>query len=182
MLNQIIDLVRKHAGEGIINNPAIPNEKNEAAIQAASGSINNGLGRMLASGNLKDILRMFAGAGGGSSLLTQTISGDFMKKLMTQFGLNQQQASQVSGQVIPGTLNEMVRKTNDPTDKSFNIQDIFNNISGGRTSNYNMQNLLDKVRAGKVDLDGDGDMDIQDLTSLFKGGGFLQKLKGLFSK
>ncbi len=39
MLDQLILLVKEHAGEAIINNPAIPNEKNEAAISETAGGI-----------------------------------------------------------------------------------------------------------------------------------------------
>ena len=75
----------------------------------------------------------------------------------------------------------MVTKTNDPNDNSYNIQQIFNNLSGGQTSGFNMQALLDKLKGGKLDLDGDGDTDLQDLFSLFKGGGLMNKVKGMFN-
>ena len=32
MLDQIIDLIRKNAGGAVINNPAVPNEKNELSL------------------------------------------------------------------------------------------------------------------------------------------------------
>ena len=43
MLDNLRDLVRQSAGDAIINNPAIPNEKNEEVISDASGSILSGL-------------------------------------------------------------------------------------------------------------------------------------------
>ena len=39
MLENLTNLVKEQAGDSIINNPAIPNEQNDNAIQAASGSI-----------------------------------------------------------------------------------------------------------------------------------------------
>ena len=44
-----------------------------------------------------------------------------------------------------------------------------------------MQALLDKLKGGKLDFDGDGDTDLQDLLSLVKGGGLMNKVKGLFN-
>ena len=39
MLENLINLVRENAGDAIINNPAIPNERNEEAVQDTSNSI-----------------------------------------------------------------------------------------------------------------------------------------------
>jgi hypothetical protein len=49
MLDQITDLVKQHAGEAIINNPAILNERNDEAINEASSFIGGGLRIMLTS-------------------------------------------------------------------------------------------------------------------------------------
>jgi hypothetical protein len=183
MFEQLVDLVKKHSGEAIINNPSIPNEKNEEAIQDASGSIVSGLQGLMAQGQLKDVLKMFGGQGGGSTAVNQHISGGFIQNLMDKFGMDKQQAGNVADKVVPNVLNDMVTKTNDPNDKSFDIQGIFNNLSGGQTSGLNIQALLNKVKGGKFDLDGDGDTDLQDLMSVVKGGGsgnLMEKVKGLF--
>lgn len=182
MFDQLTNLVKKHAGDAIISNPSIPNEKNDEAIQDASGSIMNGLQDLLSQGGMNDVLKMFTGQK-STNAVGQQISGGFIQNLMDKFGLNQQQAGNVADKVVPNVLADMVKKTNDPTDNSFDIQGIFNNLSGGQTSGFNMQALLDKVKGGKLDLDGDGDTDLQDLMSLIKGnktGGLMDKVKGLF--
>ena len=181
MLDQILDLVKRHAGDAIVNNPDIPNTRNDEAIRDSSGSIMNGLQNIFAQGNLKDLLGMFGGAGSGTSRVNQQVSAGLIQDLINRFGLNPQQAGQVADRVVPNVLNDMVQKTNDPNDNSFNIQDIFNNLSGGRTSGFNMQALLNKLKGGKLDLDRDGDTDLQDLMSLVKGGGLMDKVKGLFN-
>jgi hypothetical protein len=184
MLDQLMDLVKKHAGDAIVNNPDIPNSKNEEAIHAASDSISGGLQNMFSQGGIQDILKMFGGNTGGSTAVSQNVTGGFIQNLMDKFNLNQYQAQHVADKVVPGVLDDMVKKTNDPDDNSFDIQGIFNNLSAGKTSGFNIQGLLNKVKGGQLDLDGDGDTDLQDLLSLVKGGSngnLMDKVKGLFA-
>lgn len=184
MFDQLMDLVKKHAGEAIVANPDIPNSKNEEAINESSASITNGLQNMFAQGGVQDILKMFAGNGNSNNAVSQSVAGRFIQNLMDKFNLNQNQAQNVADKVVPNVLNDMVAKTNDPDDNSFNVQGIFNSLSGGKTSGFNIQSLLDKVKGGKFDIDGDGDTDIQDLIALVKGGSngnLMDKVKGIFN-
>jgi hypothetical protein len=43
MLDELINLVKQQAGDAIVNNPAIPNDKNDLAVQEAGSSILGGL-------------------------------------------------------------------------------------------------------------------------------------------
>ena len=77
---------------------------------------------------------------------------------------------------------QLAQKTVDPSDSSFNIQDIFNNLSGGKTGGMDLQGMLNRFGGGKLDKDGDGDVDMADLQSIFAGGGsMMDKVKGLFN-
>ena len=51
MLENLNEMVRENVQESVVNNAAIPNEHNEAVIQAASGSIFDTLKDKLSSGN-----------------------------------------------------------------------------------------------------------------------------------
>ena len=177
MLENLLELVKQHAGEAIVNNPAIPNEQNDAVIQETTQSITGGLQNMLASGGITDVLNMFRGQGGSS--VTQHISGGVIQNLMNKFGLNQSAASGIAGSLVPGILQNLVNQTNDPGNSSFDIQGIFNSLSGGRTQGIDVQGLLSKVtQGGGLDKDGDGDVDLQDLTAMFSGGGGAQQQAG----
>ena len=192
MLENLLDLVKKNAGSAIINNPAIPNERNEEAIATAGNSITSGLQNLLGGGGMKDILKLFGGQGGdvNSNPVVQNISGGVVQDLMKKFNLDQGAASNIAGKLVPGVLQNLVSKTNDPNDKNFDIQGIFNSLSGGKTGSLDIQGLLGKVTAGGLDKDGDGDTDLQDVMAMFSGGGnkagggggILDTVKGLFGK
>lgn len=187
MLDNLFDLVKQYAGDAIVNNPAVPNEKNDAVIAETSSSIAGGLQGLLSQGGgLKNILNMFGGQDNGEAgnNVTQHLSGGLIQNLMDKFGLDQQAAGGVASSIIPSVLSNLVKKTNDPSDKSFDIQGLFNSFSGGKTSGLDIQGLLSKVKGGVLDQDGDGDTDMQDLlAALNKGGGsggILDKVKGMF--
>jgi hypothetical protein len=61
-----------------------------------------------------------------------------------------------------------------------NIQDIFNGLSNNKTSGLDIGGMFSKFKGG-LDKDGDGDTDLNDLKSMFNGGGggILDSLKGM---
>jgi hypothetical protein len=61
MFDQTFNLVREQAGDAIISNPLIPNERDEEAINEASNSIASGLQDMFSSSRAQDLLKMFSG-------------------------------------------------------------------------------------------------------------------------
>ena len=179
MLNQIIDLVKNNAGEAVVSNPAIPNDKNDEAIHAGGDSIINTLKNALAGGKLNDVLGYFKGGGGNSQIVSEA-TNNYSRELQTKFGINEQEAGNVATKVIPSSMDQLARKTADPNDNAFNIQDIFNQLSGGKTGGLDIQNLLSKFGAGKLDKDNDGDVDLKDLGSMFGGGGAGGAIGGFF--
>ena len=192
MLENLLDLVRENSGTAIINNPAIPNERNDEAIETAGNSITSELENLMRGGGMKDILKLFGGQGVdvNSNPVVQNISGNVAQDLMKKFNLDLGAASNIAGKLVPRVLQNLVNKTNDPNDKSFDIQSIFNSLSGGKTGNMNIQGLLGKVTTGSLDKDSDGDVDLQDVMAMFSGGGankesgggILGTVKGLFGK
>jgi hypothetical protein len=153
MLENLINLVKEHAGDAIINNPAIPNDKNDAAVETTAGSIIDSLKGLTGGGDLSGILSLFQGGGSSTnssvvSNITSNVAGDLMKK----FGLDNSAASGIVQSLIPTVLNKLVSKTNDPSDKSFDLQDIIGTLTGGGQQTGNQSS----------------------------GGGILNTIKGLF--
>lgn len=169
MLDQLMNLIRDNAGDSIINNPDIPNERNEEAIQTAGSSLMSGLQGILAQGGAKDLLGMFTNEANANpdNPVVQQLSGGVMDSMMSKFGLNKSQAGELVGSLLPIILGKLIGKTNNPNDSSFNIQDIFNSLSRGKSTGINMESMLGKLTSGGLDKDRDGDVNLQDLTAMF---------------
>ncbi len=163
MLENLQNLVRQYAGDAIVNNAAIPNERKEEAVAAASNSIVDGLKDAVSKGNISDVMSLFNKGEQGvtQSALTQNIQAGFVQKLMQKFGLDQAKAMQIGSTLIPIVLQKFVLKTNDPNDKGFDLQDILGKLGGGAGIG---KDILGKLGGG----DNDG------------GGGLMGKVKGLF--
>ncbi len=161
MLEQLMNLVRQHAGDAIINNPAIPNEKNEEAVSDASASIMAGLKGAVANGNVDGVLDLFKGGAqsAGNSPLAQNIQSGYAQDLVHKFGLDHGKASGIAASLIPMLLQKFVHKTNDANDNSFDLQSIIGHLTGG---------------VGLQDVAGGG-------ANKNDGGGIMGQIKGMFN-
>lgn len=168
MLENLLDLVKEHAGDSIINNPLIPNERNDEAIHETSSTITNFLQQALASGQTEDVMHLFSNSNhASSSPLSSGIQNSLIQNLMGKFNLDNGQASGIASSLIPIVLQQLVHRTNDPNNNSFNIQSIFNQLSGGKTGGLDIGGLLNQFTGG-------GGQQQQG------GGGILDNIKGLF--
>lgn len=182
MVENLNHLVKENADTAITNNAAIPNERNEEAVQEASTAIEESLKTSLAGGQVKEVANLFNGTGENvaTNPVTQKATGNFIDRLQSRFGLNVQQSANIANNLIPTVLKRLVQRTSDPNDKSFDLQKIFNEVSEGKTNGMNVQGMMNKFK-GSMDKDGDGDVDMQDLKAFFSGnGGVADKIKGLF--
>jgi hypothetical protein len=182
MIENLNGLVKQNADATIINNPAIPNERNEEAVQEASTAIEDSLKTSLSGGNVKEVANLFDGTSQNitANPVTQQATGSFIERLEKRFGLNVNQAANIANNLIPTVLTRLVQKASDPADNSFDIQKIFNEVSSGKTEGMDVKAMLARLK-GKMDKDHDGDLDLQDLKAFFVGtGGVVDKIKGLF--
>ena len=159
MLENLQSLVKQYAGDAIINNPAIPNERNDEAVAATSNSIVAGLKDAVSKGNIADVTNMFSGGenAAAQSALGQNIKGNVVQEMMQKYGLDQRKAGHIASTLIPVVMQKFVQKTNDPNDKSFDLNsiirhlsgsgiggDLLNNVTGSNDNNE--EGLLGKVK------------------------------------
>ena len=170
MLENLEQLIRDNAQDVIVNNNDVPNEHNEAAIQAASGSIFDTLKNQLSTDNISKLATAFNQNNiDAENPVVQQATTSFIDKL-AGFGINAESAKSIGASLIPMIMTKFINKTNDPNDSSFNIQDVLGKLAGGE----------------------DGKFDLNDVTGMFTGGqnsnsqdiggsGIVDKLKGLFN-
>ncbi len=131
MFENLLNLVREHAGDAIINNSAVPNEKNDAAIETTTSAIMDSLKNQVSSGDLSSLAGMFKGnTANGSNGMIDMISGNVVKNLMSKLGVENAAAANIASSLIPMVMNKFIHKTNDPNDKSFDLQNIMSSLGG----------------------------------------------------
>ena len=172
MFDNLLELVKGNAGDAIVNNSAVPNEQNDAVINHASGSIMDSLKSQLAGGNLADILSTLGGKSGmANNPVVSNMISSVTSSLMVKFGLSNEAASSVSSGLVPNVMTQLVSKTNDPTDSSFDLDGILNSLTGGKTQGMDLTSMLS------------GGGNIKDLAGKFSGtGGIGGMLGNLFGK
>ncbi|MVM36363.1 hypothetical protein GO755_40565 [Spirosoma sp. HMF4905] len=132
MFETILNLVRQHAGQSVINNPAIPNEKNDTVLQTVTSGIMNGLGQQAQGGGLGGLLGMVTGQGGSVAdhPATQGVQQTVQQDLMSKLGISPQVAMSVAGALVPLVLGKLLHKANDPNDSSVDAGSLLNSLGG----------------------------------------------------
>lgn len=190
MLEQISELVKQFGQDAVVNNPAVPNDENNAVLAEATNTITGGMQNMLAGGGLQDIISMFTGGksaadqsssqGGIGGLLKNPIVammvGHLISKLVGKFNMSPAQASNISNNLIPNVLNGLITRTNSnsPADDSFDFNDLISSLTGGNTATsesgggFNFQELLEQLTKGGAN--GNGGFDLQDIVNQVTSG------------
>jgi hypothetical protein len=152
MLDQLVKLVEQNAGDAIIKNQAIPNQFNNAAIQEVAGSIFNTLKGQAAQGNLQQVAAMFQGGASQSNLannpmvkqMIASVAGNFAAK----FGVSSSQAQSIVAGLLPTVMNQLVKKTTDPKDNSFDLTEIMKSVSGN--NNLDVTSIIGQLAGGNA--------------------------------
>jgi Bacterial protein of unknown function (DUF937) len=131
MLENLINLVKEHAGDAIVNNPAIDNKHNDAAIETTASSILDSLKGQLGSGGISGLTSLFQGGAGGNSSMLQNITKTVTSNLASKFGISGDAAGNIASSLIPTVMNKFINKTNDPNDSSFDLQGIIGQLGSG---------------------------------------------------
>jgi hypothetical protein len=169
MFDQLLQLVREQAGQTLAANPNIPSSHNDALIGETTVSIEQGIQNALANGDLKQVLGLFSGKQDvSSSPVVQQISGNLIDRLKQHFNMDGQSASSLTGSLIPTIMGALVNKSQD-SNSGFSLDGLIGSLTGGQPGGANFSSLLSKF-AGGLDQDGDGDVDLDDLSAFFSKG------------
>ena len=153
MFENLLELVKGNAGDAIINNSAVPNEKNDAVISHASASIMDSLKNQIGGGNLTEVISTLGGKSGlANNPVMATVISNVGASLMSKFGLSGAAANSVTENLVPQVMNQLVKKTNDPNDSSFDLGGILNSLTGGKTQGMDVGKMLSE--GGLQDLAG----------------------------
>lgn len=146
MFDDLLQLIRNNGQESVIHNNEVPNEHNESVLQAAGGSIMDTIKGMLANGQGDQIAQMAENPGHPAA---QQMQDGFASQIMRQFGINGEAAKNIAGTLLPSVLGQLTKG---------------NGVAPGGINLSSISSMLGK--AG-LDKDGDGDVDLRDVTKMF---------------
>ena len=184
MFDQLSELVKQFGNEAVVNNPAVPNEQNDAVMSEAGSSILSGLKDMVANGNINDLTGILSGKSSidGNNPVVQQLTEKVTGNLGEKFGLSSDVAGSVASGLIPQILGGLINKAKDPNQPGFNMSDLVSAISDGKggglmdaVSKYGGQFGLDQNNDGKVDME-------DAMSAVTKKGGLGALLGKLFGK
>ncbi|HEY8512948.1 MAG TPA: DUF937 domain-containing protein [Cyclobacteriaceae bacterium] len=159
MIDQLKKLVENYAGDAVIRNSEVPDEKNAEAIEAISSGIEEGLQNEVRQGKYEGFLSMFQQGGLQSMSSNPAVSGimnSVVGNLSSRLGLSPQVSQSIATSLIPMVMNGLVNKTNDPNDNDFDLQDMLRSFSG--KEGLNVSEILGKFTGGSKAGGGVGDM------------------------
>lgn len=131
MIENLTQLVRDNAIEAIINNPSIPNEHNNAAIEQISITIIESLKCQIIGGGLKEVLGLFENkAQLKGHVVLYDLNNCVINDLISKFGISHAAASDVAAKIISPVIEKLIKKTNDPADSSFEVKGILSVVGG----------------------------------------------------
>lgn len=154
MIENLTQLVRENSTDAIIANPAMPNEYNNAAIEQVSQTIIDSLRCQIIGGALKDVLSIFEKKQQlKSHIVIHDLNNCVINDLISKFGITYKAASDVASKIVLPVMEQLVKRTNDPADLTFDLKKILNVVGGNavkrdRTSVF-MSTLTSKTATAK---------------------------------
>lgn len=131
MLDQLLRLVEQNAKEAIVDNKAIPDQLNNAAIKEITNQIFNGIKGQVSRGNMDQVISLFqTGMGKAPSPVISSIMETVTSSLTSKFNIPQDVAKGVADQIVPTVMSHVIKRTKDPRDIEFDLQQMLRGMSG----------------------------------------------------
>ena len=132
MIENLTKLIRENSDELNLNNQAIKNENKEAVISETVNVIISQLKIEVSKGNIIGLTEILNSNGNlSNNKIVLAMVSNFSESLLAKFELNNNDAEHISQNLIPTIMHQLILKTNDLNDDSFNIQGLLSNLGGG---------------------------------------------------
>ncbi|MBL7851580.1 MAG: hypothetical protein JNN04_11810 [Cyclobacteriaceae bacterium] len=131
MLDQLLKLVEQNAQQSILQNRAIPDQLNNAAIKEVTNQIFNGIKSQVTQGHMDQVISLFqTGVKKHPSPVIASIVDTVTRNLASKFNLAPDVAKGVADQIVPQVMAQVIKKTNDPHDIDFDLQHMLRGMTG----------------------------------------------------
>jgi hypothetical protein len=132
MIENLKKLIRENSAKLILNNHAIKNEYKETVISETGNIIMSELKSEVSKLNIVGLTEILKSNGNlSNNKIVLGIITKLSESLSAKFELSNNDAEHISQNLIPAVIHQLILKTNDPKDDSFNIQGLLSNLGGG---------------------------------------------------
>jgi len=156
-----MNAVRQFGHSQVVENPAIPDQHNEEVMQEAGSTIFSSLQNYANSGNTDAIGGLLNGQDNHPA--TVQVKNSFADNIVRKFGINSGVAQGLSASLIPMVLRSLLKRPGNPNPSSLSLPNILSSLTGGNAGGGMLSGLGAKLG---LDRDGDGDVDMADLSRL----------------
>ena len=115
MMDPLSKIVEASAQQTIVDNKAIPDQFNNAAIKEVTNQIFNSLKGQVSQGNMQQVISMFqapAGRSVGTNPVVSTIITSVAGSLQSKFGIAPDVAQSVANGLVPQVISQVIKKAN----------------------------------------------------------------------
>lgn len=134
MLDQLLQMVKEYGENEVVNNPAVPNEHNNAVMSEASYAVAGTFQQAIANGNVQDVMSLFQQEDQVmNNPLAQQAHGSFVDSITSKLGIDSGTAKGIAASLLPMIMQTLVKRTNSqaPEDSGFNISSLIGSLTGG---------------------------------------------------
>ncbi len=165
MLEELMNRVRQFGQSSVVENPAVPNEHNEDVMREAGSSIFSGLKGLADNGDTDGISGLLEGEQNHPAMAK--VENNFADNIIQKFGINGNVAKSLAAGLIPAVLASLLKRGGSGNNGGLSLQSILSSITGG--DNVNQNGMLSNLGAKLgLDKDGDGDVDLKDISGLVR--------------
>lgn len=168
MFDDLFKIIQESGKQTVVENQDVPNEHNEGVMREAHTAIVDGLSTANTSGQLNSLVDSVQTGRAQSNPAVQRISDNFMGNIMQKFGLNGSAAASIAASIIPMVLGKVISR-GQQGGGGLDLGSLISSFTQGNNTSANTGaggGLGSKLG---LDKDGDGDVDLGDLSKMFKG-------------